>query len=804
LRGNQRESVFFFFRPTAALPGRSAGWWLLPAFLLMLLVPGLPAASRAQGATPDSGQVAAGAAAKTKPIVKKILFSGLVRFDRLSARKYVRSRVNAPLDPDVVSSDIRTLFGTGAFSDIKVFARPEKGGVALVFAVKERPAVNKVLVTGNDEIDEEDIRKKITVRESAILDIRRVESSAQAIRDHYVSEGYFLSEVDWRLDEKPGNLVDVVFVIREHAKVEVQRIEFVGNVNIKTDELTKIMATKVGSILGFLTGVGTFSPVLFEDDVKRVELYYNTKGYADVKVDPPVVMLSRDRRFIVISITVHEGEKYKVGKVGVDGDLLFPKKELEEKLVLKEGQVFNVQNVQADNMTLTNLYKDQGYAFATVANAHALHKEDRTIDFTYVLQKGEKAYFGRIDIVGNKDTRDWTIRREIKVYDGDLYNQTNLKKSEARIKRLGFFEKVDIQTKPGRQPDQVDVVVNVKERQTGSFTIGAGISSIENFMFQAQISKQNFLGRGQNLSLMAVLSSLRTIFQLSFNEPYLFDTNWTFGFDAYNYEMLYFNFTKKTRGGRITLGRRITDEFGVSASYKIEGVDITSGGQKDPLDVPIANLFEKGLISSLTATAYYDSRDDRMFPTKGNLSSLSLEWAGPQIGSDFEFIKVVASVKQYFPFVLGSVLKLSGTYGYVGNPGGGSVPLGERFYVGGIFTVRGFERYSLGPKIATGSARDPAAFQVPFTIGGNKELIFNIEVEFPIFMPVGIRGVVFFDAGNAFDDNEQVNPLNLRTAVGFGIRWWSPIGPLRFEWGFPLRPQEGEQPMVFEFNIGTF
>lgn len=756
-----------------------------------------PVAAQAQetAATPE---------VKTAPVLNEVLFRGLVRFDRETARRYVKSVVGKPLDTEQVSRDIRALFGTGAFADVQASIRPAGTGVALVFAVDERPAVDRVLVSGNDEIDEEDILKKITVRSATILDLKRVERSAQAIRDHYVAEGYFLSEVDWKLRQRPDNLVDVVFVIREHAKVEVQRIEFVGNHNLKTEDIAEVMATKEGSILGFLTGVGTFSPVLFEDDVKRVELFYNTKGYADVKVDPPVVMLSRDRKFIVISITVHEGEQYSVGKVAVDGDMLFPKEELEEKLVLEPGQVFNVQKVQADNMTLANLYKDQGYAFATVANAHQLHKEDRLIDFTYVLQKGEKAYFGRIDIVGNKDTRDWTIRRELRVFEGDLYNETNLRKSEARIKRLGFFESVEIKPKPGHLPDEVDVVVEVKERQTGSFTIGAGISSIENFMFQAQISKQNFLGRGQSLSLMAVLSSLRTIFQLSFEEPYLFDTNWTLGFDAYNYEMLYYNFTKETRGARLTIGHRILDEFGVSVSYKIEGVDINSGGQKDPLDVPVAHLFEKGLISSITATAYYDSRDDRLFPTKGNMSSISLEWAGPQLGSDFEFIKVVANVKQYFPFVLGSVLKLSGTYGYVGNPGGGSVPLGERFYVGGIFTVRGFERYSLGPRIATGSSRDPAAFQVPFTIGGNKQLIFNVEVEFPIFMPVGIRGVVFFDAGNAFDDDEQVNPLDLRTAVGFGIRWWSPIGPLRFEWGFPLRPQEGEPPMVFEFNIGTF
>jgi outer membrane protein insertion porin family len=736
--------------------------------------------------------------------VTAVKFEGLGRVDEETARQRVKTAPGNPLDPQAITDDIRSLHGTGAFEDVVVRARPSRDGVVVVYQLKERPAIDQVLLEGNEEIDEEDLRKKITVRPGTILDLKRVERSVQSVRDHYVEQGFFLAEVDWRLDPRPDNLVNVVVVVHEHAKVKVQRVEFIGNEHVPTDELRAAMATQEGSLLGFMTGKGLFSKEIFEDDPKRVEFYYNTKGYAEAKCDPPVVMLSRDRQFIVISITVHEGEKYTVGKVEVDGDLLFPKEELEKNLKLKSGDLFNVLNVQADDTAIGTKYRDLGYAFAAVSNAHVPHRDTRIIDFTYVIQKGEIAHFGRIDIIGNDGTRDWTIRREMRVYEGDLYNETRLKESEYRIRRLGFFEKVEVRPRPGRLPDEVDVVVEIKERQTGAFTVGAGISSIENFMFQAQVSKQNFLGRGQNLSFQAILSSLRTIFMLSFEEPYFLDTNWTIGIDAYNYEMLYYDFTRLTKGLNVTFGRRITDEFGLSTTYKIEGVDVRMGGQQGVTNIPVANLFEQGLTSSLTATAYWDNRDDRMFPTKGNHSSISLEWAGKQLGSDFEYLKFMARANQYFPFVLGSVLKLSGTYGFVGSPSGAQVPLFERFYVGGIFTVRGFDRYSLGPTIPTGAARDPAAALVPFTIGGNKELIFNAEVEFPIFMPIGIRGVVFFDAGNAFDNDEQINLLALRTAAGFGIRWWSPIGPLRFEWGFPLRPRDGEPPMVFEFNIGTF
>lgn len=751
------------------------------------------------------GAVAGAQEVPGRPMVMRIDYEGLLRVDEETVRRQLRTRERAAFDPELVSADIKQLYTTGAFEDIEVRMHEVDGGVALTYVVRERPAIEQVLVEGNDEVSEEDIRKKITVKPGTILDMRKVERSVQSIREHYVAEGYFLADVDHKLIRKPGNLVDVVFVSHEHTKVKVQRIEFVGNENVSDEDLKGkfVMATKEGSLLGFMTGEGTFSLEALDQDLRRLEFFYGTRGFAETKIDPPVVVLSRDRRFITITITVHEGPKYTVGKVTVEGDLLFPKEELEKALRLKTGDVFNAEYVHLDDVTLSGRYKDEGYAFASVGNAHTLHRDDRVIDFTYVIQKGERAKIGRIDIVGADKTRDWTLRRELRIYEGELFSQIRLRESEARIRRLGFFEKVEITDKPGREPNEVDLVVDVKERQTGALTVGAGISSVENFMFQAQVSKQNFLGRGQNISLQAILSSLRTIFMLSFEEPYLFDTNWTLALEGYNYEMAYTDYNRVATGLDVTVGRRITDDFGLSLGYKIEGVDIQSG-QSSITSVPVANLFEKGLISSLTGTVYYDSRDDRMFTTRGNHSSLSLEWAGSQLGSDFDYLKLLANVRQYFPLILGSVLKLSGTYGYVASPGGGEVPLFERFYVGGIYTVRGFERYSLGPTVATGWSRDPGSALDRLTIGGNKELIFNADIEFPIFTPAGIRGVIFFDAGNAFDDDENINILSLRTAVGFGIRWWSPIGPLRFEWGFPLHRYDGEDAYVFEFNIGGF
>lgn len=738
------------------------------------------------------------------PTVTDVRFSGLLRIDRQTAAQRISTKPGGTLDPDVVSEDIRNLFATAAFDDIQAWLVPDEDGWALVYRIAERPAIEAIRLEGASEVKDEDIRKKILIRTATILDMNRVRQSVEAIRDHYVEQGFFLAEIDYKLVPRPENLVDVVFVIREHAKVKVQRIEFLGNHNIPADELKKHIATQEGSLLSFLTGKGTFAREQFEQDLQRLEFYYNTKGFVEVRFEQPVVSLSRDRRFILISITIHEGPQYRVGEVDVTGDMLFPKEELMKKLSLKPGEIFNAMNVQKDAMALGDKYKDLGYAFANVGNATNFRREELLLDFTYVIQKGETARFGRIEITGNEGTRDWTIRRELRIYEGDLYNETKLRDSEARIRRLGFFEKVEIRPKPAQAPDEVDVVVEVKERQTGAFSVGAGFSSVENFLFQAQISKQNFLGRGQNLRLEATLSSLRRYFVLSFDDPYFLDTDWTFGFSAFNTDLANYNFSQSSTGMDLTLGRRFADFFSVAATYRLEGVDVRAGGQEGVADVPVANLDQTGLTSSLAATFAFDNRDDRMFPTKGNVSSVSLEWAGSQIGSDFDFIRMQVRSRQYFPLIWGAVAKIAGSWGYIFSPTGQPVPIFERFQVGGIFTVRGFERASLGPSIPVGSARDPNAYPASFKIGGAQQLVFNAEIEFPIFQQIGVRGVVFFDAGNAYDDGDWPNPLHMRTAAGFGIRWWSPIGPLRFEWGFPLKRHKGEPPVVFEFNIGTF
>ena len=389
------------------------------------------------------------------------------------------------------------------------------------------------------------------------------------------------------------------------------------------------------------------------------------------------------------------------------------------------------------------------------------------------------------------------------ISEGDLFNATELKKSRQMIMRLGFFETVDISTDPGMNSKLMNVNIRIKERQTGTFQVGAGFSSLENFIATAQISKQNFMGHGQTLSLQATLSSIRSLYTLSFFDPYFLDSMWTFSTDLYNFQQDFDDFTRGSTGGSLTWGYRFTEELHLSLGYKLEFIQITIGGLAGRSTIPIANLFNDGLTSSLKSSISYDTRNDRMFPSAGQFTTASVEYAHHYLGSDNEFTRMIARSRWYVKVFWDMVLKLNGTAGYVFSNSEGGVPIFERFFVGGIFDVRGFQRNSLGPKLPVAKFREPGTSLSDFTIGGNKELIFNVELEIPILTQVGIRGVVFFDAGNAFDDDELMNLVDLRTSVGFGVRWWSPVGPLRFEWGIPLAPKPNEEPIVFEFTIGN-
>ncbi len=778
-------------------------------------------------------EIPEGTAATFGDVVDDVRVTGNRRVDPQSVLAQVRTKVGKPIDADVLSEDIKRIFRLGFFDDVQVDAtKTKKGPVVVTFIIKEKPAIAEIRYKGNDELDGDDISEVVNLKRNAILSEFEVKANAEKIRELYAEKGYFLAEVEYEIEQAKDreDLAVVTFIIDEFAKIEVKRVTFLGNENVPDEDLKNIMATREGDWGSFLTSFGSFKERAFQEDLQRITAYYYDQGYVQVKVRRPSLRLSRDKRYIYVTIRVDEGPRFNVGNVEIKGDFIADEEELYDLIELddvakSDNPVFSLTKLRGDAEKLRTLYTDAGYAYANVNPLNRPNAAEKTVDITYDIQKGNQVYFGRIEVVGNTKTRDKVIRRELRIEEGQLYSNTALQESRRRVLRLGFFEKVEITTQRTERSDIINARVEITERPTGTFQIGAGFSSLESFIFNAQISQNNLFGRGQSLGFQAQVSSIRTLFNVQFSEPYLFDLPLRFSFDLYNFDFLFQDFARTSRGGNMTFGYPVLreildDELVLALTYKLEDVELRPGGQSGREAQQVGNLFRGGLTSSLRLSLAFDNRNDRLFPTSGTYSAARVELAEDTITlSDNEFLKYDFETRWYFPLpVWEFVLRLNGELGYVQSVDPQKpVPLFERYFVGGPTTVRGFDRFSLGPaRQVAANTSDPSSSLSDFVIGGNKRLILTAEIEFPILTAIGIKGVVFADAGNAFDDDQpfalkldlfadDINNYDdaLRTSVGFGFRWFSPIGPLRFEWGIPLARLRDEKPLVFDFSIGN-
>ncbi len=809
----------------------------LVATVVALAFMGWGRAARAQGASPDMRSALSEASELLDLPVEQVQFRGNRKVEDAAIRVNLLTKVGTKLDLNKVREDIRAMWKMGFFADITVEALPSaKGGVVVIFAVKEKPSVRKILISGNDELDLEKINDVLDLKRDGILNITKIKANRTKIHDLYVEEGYYLAGVEYEVTEVNEAEVDVIFIIDEHSKVEIREVSFIGNEKISDKELRSIIQTSKGGALSFLSDGGVYQEEMFERDLLMITAYYYDRGFINVKIGTPQIRLSRDKKYMYLSIPIDEGPVFQVGTIDFKGDMIGDKSAYYNRLTIKPGANFNRSKVGADIVRLNDYYKDRGFAYVNVTPLTNVDLDRRIVDISFEIEKGKKVYFERINVRGNSKTRDKVVRREMKISEGELYNQTNLEISKRRVTALGFFEKVDISTKRGSSDEFIVVNVEIAERPTGSFQIGAGFSSVESFIAQAQISQNNLFGRGQTLSLQAQLSGLRQLFLLRFVEPWFLDTRWTFAFDVFNQVRAFSGFARNAVGGNLTWGYPLSFESRAFLTYKLEDVSVTTssggftniGAIQEPVEADsVANLFRGGITSSLRASINYDSRNNRLFPTGGWYHNAFVEIADEFTGSQNIFVRYGGFSRHYQPLFGPFILKTNAEIGVTTSRDPLGVPITERYLIGGINNVRGFAPRSLGPQLRVSQPGDIGQPLRNLPLGGNMQLIWNSEIEFPLFKQVGISGVVFFDAGNAYnleerycsgsfqtgDVSAKFDPCfdfpnsilkGIRTSVGFGFRWFSPIGPLRFEWGIPLDRQEGEQPLVFEFTIGNF
>lgn len=721
--------------------------------------------------------------------IKEVLIEGNERIGALAITKKLLSRAGNDLSTDDLREDIHTIYDMGYFSDVIAKLIDRADGKVLIFEVTEKPFISSVSIEGNKDVKDEPIEEVLTVKRSTLIDHTIIKEDAERIRILYTQRGYYMAKITPRIALE-GSGASVTFVIDEGDQVKVRSITITGNDAFSKRKIRKIMGTKKAGLFTFITNSGTFDEYVFENDLDvLIDKYYN-KGYVESKITDKRVMLSEDKRWFDITIEMEEGNRYRLGKIDITGDTaLFTEKKLFKTLSMKEGRVFSRAELTEGLDDLRYLYGDEGFAYAEVQPSTRLNPTAKTLDLTVDINKKEPVYIERIDMRGNTRTRDKVIRRELELGEGDLYSATKLRHSRNNLRRLGYFNDMQINKSVGTTPNKMKLDIDVKERPTGAVTFGLGYSSVDKMTTTASISQSNLLGTGLKLNASGNVSSNSSRYVIGFTEPWLFEKPISAGFDLYKTTKDYTDFSMETNGFGLRSGfplyKRTMRGY---LSYRHE--EVTINNISPTATLTIQEQAGAGTLSSVKALIHHDSRDDFFFPSEGSVLRLSTEMAGGVLGGTNSYLKHELSMKRLFPLAKHWTFSLKGSAGYMHGFDNKEVPLYERYYLGGINTIRGLETRSVSPK-------DPVTGEL---IGGLSNAILSAELVFPLFPEQKMMGVVFYDQGNSYE--KDINLNDMRNSAGGGIRWFSPMGPLRLEWGYNLDQRTGERESLWEFTIG--
>ncbi|MBW1988092.1 MAG: outer membrane protein assembly factor BamA [Deltaproteobacteria bacterium] len=732
-----------------------------------------------------SARMAARMLGKVK--VEQIVITGNKRIEADAVRRVMNTKEGQIYSPASVNRDIHAIFEMGYFEDIRVESEQVPGGVKLVYHVQEKPTIQKIEITGNRELDDAALREVLEISRGSIINSTKLEESVRKMEDLYREDNFHNVRISYDIVPVDENLASVVFNVSEGEKVLVKEIRILGNKEFSDKELRKLMKTKEKSFFSFITQAGGLNREDLSQDAARIGSYYHNHGYIQVKVSEPEVDFGPDG--IIVTIKVEEGPQYRVGAVDVAGDLILPKHELLDRLSIIDQEIFSTEVMRKDQMVLTDIYADEGYAYTEIIPSTNVDAENRVVDITYTIDQGPRVYFERIVITGNTRTRDKVIRRELPLSEKGLYSGSALKRGIQNLARLDYFGDIQVDTLPGSEPDKMILKIEVEEKPTGSLTFGGGYSSVDNAFAMMTISQRNLLGRGQSLDFRAQVGGSSSRFSLSFTEPWFMDTRLSVGVDAYNWYRDYDTYNKTSRGGRLRLGYPLWDYTKVYGSY---GYDVTEISDVDPAAAFTVLVMEgENSSSTVSASLVRDSRNRFFNPSRGSYNRVTVEVAGGPLGGDIAFAKYTGESGWYFPLFWGTVAFLHGEAGYVHEHSDGFLPVYERFFLGGINTLRGFEWEDLSPQDGIS------------LIGGDKFVMANVEYIIPIVEEAGLVGVLFFDTGDVYDNDENIDLGNLRESAGFGFRWYSPIGPIRLERGYILDREPGESDGRWEFALGT-
>jgi len=721
-------------------------------------------------------------------MVQKITILGNVKVEEGVIRGAIKSREGRPLSMDQVREDLRSVFGLGYFNDVQVDTKSMPQGKEIIFIVVEKPSIKEVLVKGNQKVKYDDIKEKMTLSPRSILNLDKVKENADQIRKLYFTKGYYGVKVDPKIDTLETNEAVITFQIEEGPEGRIKEIAFRGNQKIKSSDLRKVMTTKEWNILSFLTKSGVLDEDILKNDTQLLTGYYIDHGYLEAKVSEPKIDLQNPKR-IRIEIDISEGPQYRIGDIDFKGDVLTTKEDLFREISIQRKDVYSNTAIQRDITTLTGVFANRGYAYVEISPETSVDSKRLLVHLTFLVEKQKKVFFEKIQIVGNTKTRDKVIRRELQFVEGELYSAAALNKSRDRLKRTGYFKEAEFATSRGSTDDRLNLDIKVEEAPTGSVSFGAGYSSLYKVSGTMAVSDRNLFGYGYYAVAKATLGTESSEYKLSFTDPYFLGSSYALGGDLYRQEVKAFEtYAYRVTGGDIHLGKDLTESIRLDTQYKIEKVDVFD--VRAEASQAIKDQEGKKTTSALSYTFTRDTRDDFFAPSRGSRSSLNVQYAGGFLGGDNYYAKVAGDTSWFFPLPLNTVLNLRGRAGLIGAYGGKEIPIYEEFYVGGGGTVRGFEYGMAGPVDRNG---DP--------LGASKMLTFTSEIVFFLSREIGLRGALFWDVGRGWNNSSDFTPI--KTGVGFGLRWFSPFGPLNIDIGFNPIPKKGEDRRVIEFNAGS-
>ena len=731
-------------------------------------------------------------------LVASVRVEGNRRVGTDAIMEHIRTAKGEKYDPEQISRDIKDVYKMGYFDDVEVDVRDEPEGRIVTFMLREKPAIRKILIKGNSQIEEKDIREVLNLKPYTVVREKSLQEAAQKIEALYADKGFVGTTVTVSLDRVNDQAADVVFDISEGEEVHIKEIKFDGNKAFSSSDLKGIMEVtekkpwwtpSLRNIMAMVKGdAGVLKWDALERDVGRITAYYHNHGYVDARVGQPKVV--RKETDLYITIPIEEGELYQVGDIDIEQDFFKDKDVLLANMKLKDEEAFSQEVLRKDILKLTDLYADNGYAHADIRPVITKDPEEKKVNIKLVVDKGPLVKFERITIGGNTITRDKVIRRELRVNELEPFSATGLKRSKDRLNKLGYFEDVSLNTSKGSDEEHMNLEVKVKERQTGTFSIGAGYSSVDKLIVMGEISQRNFLGRGQTVNFKGMFGAETARFSLGFFEPYFMDTRLSMGIDAYNWRQEYTDYTKKSTGGSLRFGYPLTDNLSAFFGGKWDYTDMSDVGDytsqviKDSQDIRETRAVNVGLS--------YDSRNAFFNPTRGWQSNFVTQYAGGLLGGDASYIKLEGTAGYYHPLFWEVTGHIKMGTGYVFDGRNGKLPVWEKFFLGGIDSIRGYKWGRVSPI-------DPDTGE---RVGGNSMFYTQIEAIFPLIKDMGLNGVVFTDMGNAWDDDSAYNFDKLKKTIGCGVRWLSPMGPLRVEWGYNLDREEGDDKSNWEFKMG--